>query len=391
MGWTKVQDVLQHKDKGISVEDARKAMLEAGEAPSGIAVEKAKNVKVGVKGPVAVAPRFARQLEASQDGLEQEFTEEEPGKVTETKRPPVPVQTVEVPEDEETGDIAEPTAPPVKAAQAPTPEKQPKVERIETDQFLAEIRQEGGKWIAELQYKNGAGTERWSATTKNELMMELLKGKGNATLRVKEAVRRERLGGPKLDKEYSLPESISPEKFNAYPDEVKTQVIEAIALKNASLFRDLHPEFIATDNNGSRLNEFLKENNLPMTVRNLEHAFESLLEENKLDVRKTAPVAATVITEAKKTPTVTEDSVAGEDDEPAAPAAKPVVAPVTTIRKRGTTGLRPGDSSLPADGDAVPETGNKSRELSEAELRAMPMADLKRIVIGQRKANAANR
>jgi hypothetical protein len=161
--------------------------------------------------------------------------------------------------------------------------------QVETDQFVATITEVDGMWTATIAYKNGAGIERWSAPTYEALTLELLKGKGNASLRVKEAVRVARLGGPKLDKQYQLPENISPEKFNRYPDEVKTQVVEAIALKNASLFRDLHPEFMATDRNGLALNAFLQENNFPMTVRNLEYAFECLLEENKLDVKKAQP------------------------------------------------------------------------------------------------------
>lgn len=42
-----VGDVAKFKDGGISVEDARKRMVEAGQAPKGIAAEKSKNVAVG--------------------------------------------------------------------------------------------------------------------------------------------------------------------------------------------------------------------------------------------------------------------------------------------------------------------------------------------------------
>jgi len=162
--------------------------------------------------------------------------------------------------------------------------------RIENDQFVATVVEAAdGQCTATLDYKNGARQEKFSAASKDELLKALLTSKGHASLRVKEAVRRERLGGPKLDKQYQLPENITPEKFNRYPDEVKGQVIEAIALKNASLFRDLHPEFIPTDKNGNLLNDFLRENNFPMTVRNLEYAMECLLEENKLDVKKAQP------------------------------------------------------------------------------------------------------
>jgi hypothetical protein len=164
--------------------------------------------------------------------------------------------------------------------------------RIENDQFVATVVEAAdGTCTATIDYKNGARQEKWVTASKDELTKALLTAKGHASLRVKEAVRRERLGGPKLDKQYQLPPNITPEKFNRYPDEVKTQVIEAVALKNASLFRDLHPEFIASDKNGLALNAFLQEHNMPMTVRNLEHAMECLLEENKLDVKKaqTAP------------------------------------------------------------------------------------------------------
>lgn len=47
----RVGDVAKFKDKGLSVEDARKQMLEAGQAPKGLASEKAKNDAVGAAPP----------------------------------------------------------------------------------------------------------------------------------------------------------------------------------------------------------------------------------------------------------------------------------------------------------------------------------------------------
>jgi len=214
--------------------------------------------------------------------------------------------------------------------------------RIENDQFVATVVEAAdGTCTATIDYKNGARQEKWVTASKDELTKALLTSKGHASLRVKEAVRRERLGGPKLDKQYQLPENISPEKFNRYPDEVKTQVIEAIALKNASLFRDLHPEFMATDKNGLALNAFLQENNFPMTVRNLEYAFECLLEENKLDVKKAQP-------------------------------AQP--APARHVEE--------------VDGETVEKHQRRAKEPTHTELLKMPLADLKRAAHAERRAHS---
>jgi len=69
----------------------------------------------------------------------------------------------------------------------------------------------------------------------------------------------------------------------------------------------------------------------------------------------------------------------------ATPPTPQVTAPV--VRKRGTTGLKPGTSSV-VD---VPEDGKKSGELSEAEAKRLPFDQLKRIVKTDRAKNVARR
>ncbi len=360
----RVQDVLRFKDKGTSVEDARKKMLEAGEAPSGVAGEVKKNAAAGFAPPI-VAPAVLA------DALEPVLEEMPVEKVPAASPAAVPAAAVEV----------TPAVPPV-------PEKQ-KIERIETGEFIAEIRQEKGDWVGEIKYKSGAGTERFSASTKNELMLELLKGKGHATLRVKQAVRREKLGGPKLDKGYPLPEGFTTEEFSELPAKQQDLVIETIAAQQAQLFCSLRPEYHQTEKNSEQLQEFLKKHNLPITLRNLEYAFEDLTEDGLLEVKEeqtpASPAAEKVSATPSPAPRAEDSASAAPSPAPASPAPIAAEASAVTVRKRGTSGLQPGQSSLPS-GSAGGGTDEKSRDLSEAELRKLPMSELKRIADADRRA-----
>lgn len=46
-----VGDVAKFRDKGLSVEEARRQMVQAGQAPKGVAAEKAKNIAIGATPP----------------------------------------------------------------------------------------------------------------------------------------------------------------------------------------------------------------------------------------------------------------------------------------------------------------------------------------------------
>lgn len=344
----KVGEVLKFADRGISVEDARKAMLSAGEAPSGIAREKAKNASAGFVAeeelpppPVAAAPVVAPDLEDM-----------------------LPL------DDELPAPVAPKPADNAASAPAVDPPK-PKIERFENDQFLGEIRQENGKWVAELQYKNGAGTEKWTRATKNELMIALLEGKGNATLRVRAAKRRETLG-VELDKSLSLPEDITAEEFGKMSEKEQNRTLSNITRQNILDFAQEHPEYIRSDRNTDNMTKFMTKNSLPYTVKNLSHAYEMLLEDNELDVHKPARTEAPTQPSlaAPATPKVVEDS-APAPAPASAPAAAAPPEPGVVVRKRGSSGLQPGQSSVPSGDSVRPEDGSKGKDLSEAELRRL--------------------
>lgn len=348
---SKVGEVLKFGDRGISVEAARKAMLEAGEAPQGIAGELKKNEKAGfVPPPVAAAVVELPDLEEMlpPDGEE--------AAVTETKHvvvpPPAPKKDV-VSDQEETT-------------------RQPKVERFENDKFVCEIRQEGGKWTAEINYKNGAGAEKWVRGTKSELMNALLEGKANATLKIREQKRRENLG-VELDKAYPLPSYVTAEKFAKMDEEQQRDLIETIAAQQSILFKEEHPEYVKSERNGNNINAFMKKHNLPFTAKNLKYAFNRLLEDDELDVKQQARTEAPVQT-SLATPVatqVTEDSVPAPKVIPPTSVEEIPEGTVVQVRKRGSSGMQPGHSSLPSGEQGRPEDGGRGKDLSEAELRKL--------------------
>lgn len=345
---TKVGEVLKFSDRGVSVDEARKAMLAAGEAPSGIAREKAKNVSAGFVAeeelpapPVAVAPAAAVPDLAEMLPLDDELPAPAPKPADNTAPAPV----IDTPK--------------------------PKIERVENESFFAELRQENGKWVAEIEYKNGAGTEKWTRSTKNELMLALLEGKGNATLRVRAAKRRETLG-VELDKSLSLPEDITAEEFNAMPEKLQNQTLKNITTQNILNFAQEHPEYLRTERNTNNMTAYMTKHGLPYTVKNLNHAYEMLLEDNELDVqkpaRREAPVQPSLAT--PPAPRATEDSVPVPAPAPA-PAVAPATEPGVVVRKRGSSGLQPGQSSVPSGDSVRPEDGSRGKDLSEAELRRL--------------------
>src|SRR5882672_1977569 len=105
----KVGEVLKFRDGGPSVDEARKAMFAAKEAPSGLSAKNAVAVPatpvVVVPAPLEVKPAVVSSVVA--DVIEPEFEEE----------------------------IA-PVAAPITAPAVVTPVVAPNVERAETDQFV---------------------------------------------------------------------------------------------------------------------------------------------------------------------------------------------------------------------------------------------------------------
>jgi len=331
---SRVGDTLKFRDNGISVEDARKKMLEAGQAPSEIAREVKKNEAVGVVS--APAPTSS-----------------------------TPTQRVE----------------PVSPAPTPVPvvDNQPKVDRYENNKFTAEIRQEDGKWIADIAYKNGAGPERFIASTKNDLLRDLLLGKANATLRVREVTRQQKVGGPDVDKTYILPEGFSEEAFSALPQEAKDSLVSDWALKNALIFCESNRDFYANDENSDTLERFLINKGLPFTVRNFEYAYKELGPDGD-DIlhRRPSPATPVLVPSVSAPAPVVVDStpVAAPAPAPVSTEAPALVAPAPQVRKRGTTGLVPGFSSSGTTELDAQEESTESREPSEAELRKLSPEEL---------------
>ena len=331
----RVGEIVKFGDKGISVEEARKKMLEAGQAPKGIQSETRKNEAVGVIRGVG-------------------------GSTPVVQEPAVTEPVVAATE-------------PVVIAPAPVIESPAQEDKVENAKFSARIFQEDGEWVAEIVYKNGAGTERFTAASKQALNLKLLEGKGNATLRVRESIRREKYG-TELDKVYTLPDYMTQEAFDAMPALAQQGMIDTIATQAAFDLHQAHPEFYINEENSLKIQKFLNKRELPYTVRNMEYAYYELEESEELDSRPTPQlVAPSVIAPAPRV----EDS---------APAAAPATAPVSTVaapaapavvtRKRGTTGLRPGDSSAANTELDQTEEGQKPSEPSEAELRKLPLSEL---------------
>ncbi|MHB8501502.1 MAG: hypothetical protein ACYDHE_11230 [Candidatus Acidiferrales bacterium] len=370
----KVGEVLKFRDSGPSVEEARKAMLAAGQAPSGMVARPPAAVPVAAE-PVAAAPIVPAVIPHEvADVIESDFEEE--------IEPPKPVVAVPAPA-------------------APAPLVTPRVERVENSQFVGEIKQDNGKWVAEIRYKNGAGTERFSADSRGQLMMKLLEGKGNATLRVNKAVRREKLGWSELDRQYPLPDGISTEDFDKMTDKAQDALLLSIAREQVFIFREAHPDFYRTDGNAQKLNSFLNKEKLPITARNLEYALDELSDENlppevRLEKKPEpgyAPVTPSLEQLAPVIAPARTDSapVVVAATAPVSTAAVAVAAPAVKVRPRGTTGLRPGDSSSETELGRPPEGGSGPRQLSEEEARKMPMKELARIVKAERGQNRIQR
>jgi hypothetical protein len=307
---------------------------------------------------------------------------------------PIPVPELVIEPVTEEVPVSAPASAPVEAvepARVPVDPTDGQRRTIENKKFTGQIYREGKEWIAEIVYKNGAGTERFAANSKDELMLKLVEGKGNGTLRVREAVRREKLGSDHDTWDFfydQMKEShgLTVEQYNALPVESRNAIQDVIQAAQIQEFVANTPEYYGTTHNFQEIVKFLnkqKPNPWPMTVHNLQLAFEDLLEAELLDTKPAVQVAAPapVAVAPVLAPTVTPDA---EDSAPIATPAPAVVVPVTPVRKRGTTGIMPGSSSAtPSLGTT--EDGTRPRELSVAELKKLPDAELKRIATQNRK------
>lgn len=361
----KVQDVMKFGPKNssntqLTADEARKAMIAAGEAPGSVLVAEANKARreafqagqaAGL--PIAELRRLAAEAaEAVMAGVV------EPPATTS----PVPAQS------RRTVPAQVNRAVPAQVVAAE------KAERIETKKFVGVIKQEGGMWVAEITYKNGAGTERFTANTKNQLMLKLLEGKANGTLKVRDVTRAAKLGEPEFDHAYSFP-GIPQDQYDVMPEKAKEALIDAEAAKGTINFKEDYPEFYPTALNSQKIIGFLDARRAVLTYGNLVKAFEALTSTEELEPRPENEI-----------PTVLEDSVIVEDStvpvatSAAVSTAAPVVTSEPQVRKRGTTGIMPGFSSGGGDTELEPtEEGDESREPSRAELMSLSMDEHRKL------------
>jgi hypothetical protein len=393
-----------------SVEEARAAMLAAGETPQGLLVSVTKEV---AKNPVATvsvpatpqaAPTRADRKTYTQarltllnpDGTDGDTTLitakttfelnsliSRNNMLAQKNKKHIRVEFIDPNNPVEEGgasfapEFIEKVVVPQEVPEEPvqtTVDDEATVEVVENAKFRGEIRQEDGEWIAEIVYKTGGGVERFTAPNRKALMLKVLEGKAHGTLRVREAIRREKYG-VELDQAYTLPDYMTQEAFDALPEAAKQGIVDSVAMGEAMLLHKLHPEFYITEANSEKMQKFLNHKKLPYTVTNLTYAYEELAEADELETRPTPKITPSVF----QTQTHAVDSAAAAPVVQVAPAPSAAPAPVPVVRKRGTTGLQPAQSSA-ASTELAPTAKEESAqpsELSEAELRKLPLDQLK--------------
>ena len=364
----KVQDILKFgpKDRAntqLSVDEARAAMVAAGEAPGSTKIKLANDARrktftdaqaAGL--PLAEARRLA--AEAAENVVAA-------GVVTApAATSPAPAQQRPTPE------AARRFVQPAQTTPAPAE----RAERIETKKFVGVIKQEGGLWVAEITYKSGAGTARFTATTKNQLMLKLLEGKANGTLKVRDVTRAAKLGEPEFDHAYSFV-GIPQAEYDAMSDAAKSALVDAEAAKATIQFKEDYPEFLPTALNSQKITGFLDARRAVFTYSNLVKAFEALTATEELELRP-----------ENELPTVLEDSAPAGDSaavavtQPAVSTAPAVSASEPQVRKRGTTGIMPGFSSAGEDTELeTSEEGDEQRQPSRAELMTLSLDEHRKL------------
>lgn len=353
-----------------TVEDARKAMIDSAEA--------AKTTQMGERVPSFIEQERKKAPNAfsGQGGntpVRQDFVEEaviaaQPARVAAT---PEPVSV---------------SVPPAVVDPATVVIEEEQRDLIETRDFTGEIYRDGADWVAEITYKNGAGDERFTAPSIRELNKKLLEGKGHATIKVRAEVRRRKLGNqldtfesavvPVINKVHNL----TTEQFFALPASVQDSIVASIQIPEVTAFMQEYPEFYNVESNWDAINQWLQKTNSPATRRNVALAFQDLTEDGLLTARpvvKAVPqvIAPVVTTQAPAVATTVEDS--------AVVTAAPAAAPATAVRKRGSSGLVPGQSSAaPATVSATTsEEGTTPQELSREQLKGMDVKALRRLAI----------
>lgn len=286
---------------------------------------------------------------------------------------------------------AEPAVAPIAAAPARVAAEDGQARKVENSHFIGSIFREGKDWVAEIVYKNGSGTERFVANSKDDLMAKLLEGKGHGTVKVREVVKeskRRLLYGEENDtwdfffKQVEESHGLTVDQYNALPEASRALVQDTVQAQQILAFQTNWPEYYATAKNFENVAKYLNKRNWPLTYRNLELAYKDLTADDELDLRP----AARVDVAPQATPEVQAQPVAARVEDSTAPVAAPAAAVAPVVHKRGTSGIVPGSSSAASNEPAArAEDGTAQRVLSEKELRALPISELARIAKQTRK------
>jgi hypothetical protein len=247
-------------------------------------------------------------------------------------------------------------------------------QRFEGSDYTIEIFREANLWVAEIQYvhdENGqAGSERFTGSSMADLTMHMAKGKSNATRKIRQQNRAIKEGfKPDGWKEFHAIRQLTQADVDALDPKSREVLVDGIQVIGIQAFIKANPSFQVTQQSWQKVEGFLKRNgNLPVTQRNIDWAYRELTAEGQLESTLAPQTAAPLSSAVPIAP----------------PTVSPIVeapVPAPASRKRGSSGLIPGQSS------AAPGRGFNSREsvgdgrTEEQIARAMPLSDLRRAAI----------
>jgi hypothetical protein len=249
-------------------------------------------------------------------------------------------------------------------------------QRFEGPDYTIEIFRESNLWVAEIQYvqdENGqAGSERFTGSSMADLTMQMAKGKSNATKKIRQQNRAIKEGfKPDGWKEFYAIRQLTQADVDALDPKSREVLVDGIQVIGIQAFIKANPSFQITQQSWQKIEGFLKRNgNLPITERNVAWAFRELSAEGQLESALAPQTAAPLSSAAPISP---------PSDPPVVESSSPVPTPAS--RKRGSSGLIPGQSSAaPGRGFNESESVNDSRT-EEQIARAMPLSDLRRAAI----------
>lgn len=128
-------------------------------------------------------------------------------------------------------------------------------------------------------------------------------------------------------------------------------------------FKKVHPEYVESESNRDTLSKYLDKHNMPYTKKNLEIAFEDLMQDNLLTVR--APKAEVPKPVPNETSSSTAAPAGSETIPPTSTQPQAIPDPVTEVRpKQSSSGLgRENSTAAPASG-APKAVGITVREIN---------------------------